>query len=83
MVMFKLWRAHRRFRRAPYSLRHHRSSHHVVGALFTDGGPGNAWPQGWWKSKSRDTHGCLTRTLPGFGSVTDAFTNWEELWSTN
>ncbi len=21
--------------------------------------------------------------LPGFGSVTDAFTNWEELWSTN
>ena len=22
-------------------------------------------------------------TLPGFGSVTDAFTNWEELWSTN
>ena len=22
-------------------------------------------------------------TLPGFGSVTDAFTNWEELWLTN
>ena len=21
--------------------------------------------------------------LPGFGSVTDAFTNWEELWSNN
>ena len=21
--------------------------------------------------------------LPGFGSVTEAFTNWEELWTTN
>ena len=21
--------------------------------------------------------------LPGFGSVADAFTNWEDLWSTN
>ena len=51
MVMFN-YGVHRRFRRALYSLRHHRASHHVVGALFTNGWPGDAWSQSWRESKS-------------------------------
>ena len=78
----QLWRAHCRFRCAPYPLRHYCSPYHLTVLYSQMAGRAMPGPRLVAIQEPRYSP-LLTRIFRGSGSVTEAFTNWERLWTTS